>query len=215
MCSPASAIFAGTWAVSPGIARKASVKILAYCLMTNHVHLIAVPGEENSLARLLQRTQSEYASALNKTAERTGHVWQNRFYSCPMDGTHLVRAVHYVELNPVRAGLAGAAWTWPWSSARAHVVEDYVDPLITDDWMEFFGCWDYREWREMLAGDERLSDWEEVRRATRTGLPLGSDQFIGEVERRVGKTLRRPRGRPKKTKVSMEDEAVQGVMFAK
>jgi putative transposase len=90
--------------------------------MTNHVHLIAVPEREGSLARTLGCTHSEYALALNHAHGRSGHVWQNRFFSCPLGESHLLSALRYVELNPVRAGLASEPSGWPWSSARAHTV---------------------------------------------------------------------------------------------
>jgi putative transposase len=88
-------------------------RILGYCLMTNHVHLIAVPEREDSLARSMGSTHSEYALALNYAQGRSGHVWQNRFFSCPLEESHLLRALRYVELNPVRAELASAPDGWP------------------------------------------------------------------------------------------------------
>jgi putative transposase len=184
-----------------GYQAASGVRILAYCLMTNHVHLVAVPDGANGLARLLQRVHSEYALAANLRSGRNGHLWQNRFYSCPMDGTHLIRAMHYVESNPVRAGIVDAAWSWPWSSARAHVLEHVQDPVVAADWKDDWGGrWDFVEWREMLAaGAEGECDWQAVRVATQTGAPLGSERFVGELERRVGRRLRvRKRGRPQK-----------------
>src|SRR4051812_9724029 len=91
--------------------------VLGYCLMPNHVHLIVVPESDESLARALGGTHSDYALAVNASSTRTGHLWQNRFFSCPMDEGHAWRALRYVDLNPVRAGLVGTAWEWPWSSA--------------------------------------------------------------------------------------------------
>ena len=105
-------------------------KILGYCLMNNHVHLIAVPECEDSLAKTLARTHSEYARSVNHTQERTGHLWLNRFFSCPMGPTHLQRAMLYVDMNPVRAGLVTTPWDWLWSSARAHVLESAGDPVM-------------------------------------------------------------------------------------
>lgn len=175
------------------------VRVLAYCLMTNHVHLVVVPEQEDSLARLLQRTHSGYAVTINQRLERSGHVWQNQFYSCPMDTTHLIRAMRYVELNPVRAGMAAAAWQWPWSSARAHVSAWESDEVLAADWREFVGPWNYREWGELLAGEDAEAELEAVREATRRGAPLGSAGFVEEWERRSGRRLRvLGRGRPRK-----------------
>ena len=85
------------------------VTLLGYCLMTNHVHLVAIPERPDSLARALGQSHSRYAQRFNRRYGRTGHLWQNRFYSCPLGRTHLVRALLYVDLNPVRAGLGRAS----------------------------------------------------------------------------------------------------------
>ena len=84
---------------------EAGVRILAYCLMTKHVHFIAVPGREDSLAVLFGRAHGRYFQALNIRRGRCGHLWQARFHSCPMSGAHLQAGLRYVESNPRRAGL--------------------------------------------------------------------------------------------------------------
>jgi len=111
---------------------------------------------EHALARALGRAHSEYALALNQGQQRTGHVWQNRFFSCPMEERHLYTALRYVELNPVRAGMISVAWEWRWSSARAHVLDTGGDPVLDSQWKEYLGGWNGAEWKEMLArgGDE-------------------------------------------------------------
>ena len=97
-----------------GNSGQANVRILAYCLMLNHIHLVAVPEELDSLAICLRRTHGRYAQYLNVRCLRCGHLWQNRFYSCPMDNEHLWTALRYVELNPVRAGLTEKAEDFAW-----------------------------------------------------------------------------------------------------
>jgi REP element-mobilizing transposase RayT len=99
------------------------LSLLGYCLMSNHVHLLAVPHEEGALAMPLKQTHGRYASYWNATHKSSGHVWQGRFYSCPLDGAHLWIALRYAELNPVRAKLVGEASAWPWSSAAVHCQE--------------------------------------------------------------------------------------------
>jgi len=94
--------------------------IWAYCLMTNHIHLVAVPEREESLARALRDAHTVYAMRVNTRTQQSGHVWQGRFYSCVLDEWHLWAAVRYVERNPVRAGMVDRAEDHPWSSARAH-----------------------------------------------------------------------------------------------
>ena len=81
-------------------AEQARLRILAYCLMTNHVHLVAVPEEASSMMVALRRAHGRYAAYLNVRRARTGHLWQNRFYSCALDGPHTRVALRYVERNP-------------------------------------------------------------------------------------------------------------------
>ena len=95
--------------------------LLGYCLMPNHVHLVAVPEQETSLAKAVGRTNYEYAVYLNGRRRRSEYVWQNRFYSTSLSRDHLVAALRYVDLNPVRAGLVVEAVSYEWSSAAAHV----------------------------------------------------------------------------------------------
>ncbi len=180
-------------------AARHGVHILGYCLMTNHAHLVATPDRENSLARTLGQAHAEYAQALNQASRRSGHLWQNRFFSCALDESRLVSALQYVDLNPVRAGLAPLAWEWRWSSARAHSVEEVDDPVLDRDWGSRVGGWDYGAWRECLTYDLPAAERESLRRATLTGEPLGSQEFMTRLEREAGRRLRvLPRGRPRK-----------------
>jgi putative transposase len=77
--------------------------LLGYCLMSNHVHLVVVPKRIDSLRLTLKNTHGRYASYWNASHSSSGHSWQGRYYSCPLDLTHLWRALRYTELNPVRA----------------------------------------------------------------------------------------------------------------
>jgi putative transposase len=97
------------------------LRVLGYCLMTNHAHLVVVPDRADSLRLTLQRTQSHYAQRFNRRYGRSGHLWQGRFFSCPLGRDHLVTALAYVDLNPLRAHLVGRADHYPWSSAAAHL----------------------------------------------------------------------------------------------
>jgi putative transposase len=196
-------------------ATRYGVRILGYCLMTNHVHLVAVPERENSLARALGCTHSEYALALNHAQGWSGHVWQNRFFSCLLDESHVLRALRYVELNPVRAGLTSAPWDWPWSSARAHTLDHVLDPVLDCRWVEYFGGWDYHEWQEILSAGMPGGECDTVRRATHTGEPLGSREFVTALERQAGRRLRvLARGRPPKEPEAGDQAGLQGGLFA-
>jgi putative transposase len=80
-------------------------RLLGYCLMPNHVHLVAVPGRPDSVAKLLRVTHHRYALRINTRNDWQGHLWQERFHSFVMDEPHLLAAVRYIEMNPVRAGI--------------------------------------------------------------------------------------------------------------
>jgi putative transposase len=97
------------------------VEIRAYCLMPNHVHLIAVPSTDDGLRRAIGEAHRRYTRRVNFRESRRGHLWQGRFASFVMDGTYLLTAARYVEPNPVRAGLATDPWDYRWRSARAHL----------------------------------------------------------------------------------------------
>ncbi len=99
---------------------KYGLRIDGYCLMTNHVHVIGTPATEDAIAKAMGRTHFLYAQYINRIHHRSSHLWQNRFYSCAMGDDYFLKALCYVERNPVRAGLAGHAWDYAWSSARAH-----------------------------------------------------------------------------------------------
>jgi putative transposase len=108
--------------------------LVGYCLMSNHVHLVVVPHREDSLAATLKNTHGRYAAYWNVRRKSSGHVWQGRYYSCPLDRAHLWAALRYVELNPVRAGMAKTAEAWEWSSARAHLGTPPPATLAMEPW---------------------------------------------------------------------------------
>jgi len=90
---------------------KHRVRVLGYCLMTNHIHLIATPAHEDSLNLAIGRTHFLYTQLINRLHDRSGHLWQGRFHSCLMDGAYTLAAMRYVERNPVRAKMTRAPWT--------------------------------------------------------------------------------------------------------
>jgi len=96
------------------------VEMVGYCLMSNHVHLVAIPNKANALAVSLKETHGRFASYWNGIHSSSGHVWQGRYYSCPLDESHLWEALRYTELNPVRAATVARPEAWPWSSAPVH-----------------------------------------------------------------------------------------------
>jgi putative transposase len=94
-----------------------SLSLLGYCLMSNHVHLLAVPHTSEAMAQSLKQAHGRYATYWNARQSSSGHVWQGRFFSCPLDESHLWKGLRYVELNPVRARMVTAPELWKWSSA--------------------------------------------------------------------------------------------------
>ena len=95
-----------------------------YCLMTNHVHIVGVPQQEDALAKAIGRTHFLYTQYVNRLHGRSGHLWQNRFYSCALEDARVFDVLGYVELNPVRAGMVKKAWEYGWSSAAAWATQE-------------------------------------------------------------------------------------------
>jgi len=168
------------------------VAILGWCLMTNHIHLIALPLREDSLSMLLRRVQGRYAQYYNACSGRIGHLWQNRFLACVLAPDHLWSALAYVERNPVRAGMVERARDYPWSSAVAHITGRDPRGLLDMDWWRREA---HADWENVLDAAPRQSD-EALRAATYAGRPFGSDEFLREMAEQFDRHW--TRGRPKK-----------------
>ncbi len=158
--------------------------VWAYCLMTNHVHIVCVPRSEGSLSKTLRDAHTRYATWFNRRRAKSGHLWHNRYYSCVMDESHLWAAVRYVERNPVRAGLVTRAEQYLWSSAAAHCGLN-PDPLIQ---LPFPIQGRIADWGKWLA-DEDVALSAAVRHGTAGGRPLGGEDFLREIEMRAGLIL--------------------------
>jgi putative transposase len=178
--------------------------------MSNHVHLIVIPRTAEALAQALKHTHGRYASYWNARNASSGHVWQGRFYSCPLDETHLWRALRYVELNPVRAAMVTTAEQWRWSSAAAHCGSGVAQTLLEmERWRK---RWTMAEWREHLAAGESPTDMTALRQYAHTGRPLGSAEFVAALERSTLRPLTpRKVGRPKNP---LPDSKQDGFVFA-
>ena len=96
---------------------KSNLEVIAYCLMPNHIHIIAVPEIKRSLSSAIGRTHQVYTCYINNRENWQGHLWQQRFYSVPLTDDHLNTCIAYVHMNPVKAGLVKAAEEYRWSSA--------------------------------------------------------------------------------------------------
>ncbi len=171
------------------------VEIWGYCLMPNHVHLIAVPESEEGLRQAIGEAHRRYTRHVNFRERWRGHLWQGRFASFVMDEPYLLAAARYVELNPVRAKLVGKPETYAWSSARAHLRKQddvlvRVKPLLRlmPDWAAF------------LATGMKDEELTKLRRHEHTGRPLGDDPFLQRLEDRLGRVLHRAKPGPKPRK---------------
>ena len=160
------------------------VRYLAWCLMTNHIHLIAVPETEASLAKGIGEAHKRYSRMVNFREGWRGYLFQGRFFSCALEGSHTLAAIRYVLRNPVRAGVVRKAWNYRWSSAQWLVGKASADPLV----MESPVLREIDDWHALLSADpDTLKD---LRRHTRTGRPLGDESFLERVERLTGRSLR-------------------------
>ncbi|MHB1100107.1 MAG: transposase, partial [Burkholderiales bacterium] len=180
---------------------KSKVEVLAYCLMTNHVHLVAVPETDDGLQRMLKPLNMRYAQRINRAQNWKGHVWQGRFFSSPLDDDYLWATVRYVERNPVRAGIVDRAENYRWSSAAAHcgIRSDGVLDLKSR-WSKQFAA--VEDWSAWLSEADEMEKVRILRQNSEKGLPCGNLDFIQRLGLIVGRMLEfRPQGRPRKHEV--------------
>jgi putative transposase len=177
------------------------LEIWAYCLMPNHVHLLAVPQRANSLAQGIGRSNLMYTQYVNRTYDHTGRLWQNRYFSCPVEpNAYLWSLSRYIEMNPVRARVAEHAWDYRWSSARHHVLGEPDLVVGGAQWLAPTSREQYRDYLEHYQTQEQTFEWERIRTATQTGRPLGGPDFIDKLEIKLGRILRpQKRGRKKRS----------------
>jgi putative transposase len=166
-----------------------ATKCLAWCLMENHVHLILVPATLDGLRATLASAHTRYAQRVNYGQGASGHLFQGRYSSYPMDESHLMVAVRYVENNPVKAGLVAQAEDWRWSSARAHILGG--SDGLTD--VDAIGR-HVPNWRAYLQEGLEAADRDEAMEAAiRSGRPMGRAAWVARVAPPPS-----PRGRPGK-----------------
>ena len=174
------------------------VEILAYCLMTNHIHLIAVPTTEDGLQKVLKPLHMRYAQKINRERGWKGHFWQGRYFSSPLDGEYLLFATRYIERNPIRVKKVRKAENYKWSSARGHCGTAQDDILTKKmKWLNKYEGID--NWRQWLSIKEEKEKTDLIRRNTEKGIPTGSGRFIRKLEKLADRVLDyRPIGRPRK-----------------
>ncbi len=159
--------------------RQFLLRIWAYCLMTNHVHFIAVPDREDSIQRTFHRTNGAYSKRFNAKNRLVGHLWQERPFSCVLAEDHLWNAIRYVERNPIRAGLVEKAGHYRWSSASAHC-DGTVDDLLDADWNSRVVMSNWSAW---LEGSDNVDFESLIRDRTLAGSPCGGSEFVRDIEK--------------------------------
>jgi len=169
-------------------------QVYAYCLMTNHVHIIGNPLNESGMGNMMRILGVRHSQHINKSQGWSGHLWQNRYFSTMLDEAHLHKAVRYVEQNPVRAKMISQAVDYPWSTASAHCGLS-INPLIKGD-----RAWsgELDDWPRLLKENVDEEALREMRECTNSGKPSGDEDFVARISTLVGKRIeRRPRGRPR------------------
>ncbi len=168
------------------------IEIWAYCLMTNHVHLIVKPSRQSNLGKAIGEIHRRYTRMINFRENWKGYLWQGRFASYPMDKSWLLKAAAYVELNPVKAGMVKKAWDYRWSSVHAHLSgKDSQGIIQPENLLKLTG-----DWKAYLKEAQAFKSGE-FERHERTGRPLGTDRFIEKAERLLNRELKKKRPGPK------------------
>ncbi len=178
--------------------QKHQLQIWAYCLMNNHVHLLAVPDTETALSRGIGMTNQLYTKYLNHKLNQSGRIWQNRFFSCVVENDRSLWAVaSYIERNPLKGGLVESAELYRWSSAKAHLTGTSDSLLGAGTWLSQQEKCAYAEF--VRSGDRKTDN--AIRRATRTGRAFGSESFIDMLGFRLNQSLKPGKpGRPRTIK---------------
>lgn len=178
--------------------RAYGANILAYCLLKDRVHVIAVPKKKSSLAGFIGRTHYDYVRYLNGRRKRTGELWYDRFNSCVMDARKLRQAVLFVDQLAIQKKLVRKATKYKWSSAAAHATgKDGTGILDLKSWPP---ARLRKDWVKNLSAKVDTDFGEELLLASRSGRPIGGDAFIDKLEKKFKYRLRPlPVGRPPKS----------------
>lgn len=174
-------------------ARLFDLEVWSYCLMDNHVHLIVVPKDQESLSQAIAETHKLYTRMINFRERWRGSLWEGRFKSMVMDERYVYAAVRYVERNPVRANIVKRAEGYLWSSARFRVNKQ-ENPLLSD----FYLLEEISDWSKYLQEEEDKEQLGKMRLQSLSGRPLGDTNFLRNLEQRLGRTLIRRKPGPQR-----------------
>jgi putative transposase len=156
------------------------VEIWSYCLMPDHVHLIAIPKEKNSLTNCLRAAHGRYTKYIHQRTDTRGQFWQGRYASHLLDEQYLIGCARYIEINPVKRDYVDQPEDWQWSSARAHIMKS-DDPLVQEK--PLFARIT-TSWRDFLAENRPENEADLFYLHEKNGRPLGNDAFLAMVESR-------------------------------
>lgn len=185
-------------------AHKRQISLHAYCLMTNHVHLLLSSPSAAALGGLMQDMGRRYVQYVNRAYHRSGGLWQGRYkVSYIQSERYLLSCMRYIELNPVRAGMVVGPGDYRWSSYQANAI-GATNQLITprDEYLALDGDAHTRQqaYRDLFVNEADDPAWNLIRAATQQGVVVGESRFAEVIERRLGRgVLPRPRGRPPRT----------------
>ena len=184
--------------------KRTKSKLYAYCLMTNHTHLLIEPSSENGIAKMIQSIGRRYVQYINQSYKRTGTLWEGRFKSSLISkDEYLLACSRYIELNPVRAKMAEKPGDYPWSS-YSFKAEGKINTLLDYD-PAYLGLAKTKEerqvhYRRMFLKNIPDEELTHIRSATQRGGVTGSKDFIDRITRILGRSVvLRQRGRPIKS----------------
>ncbi len=171
------------------------MRVLAYCLMPNHFHLVLWPTADGDLSTWMHWMSNAHVRRYRQHYKGSGHVWQGRFKAFPVQtGEYLLTLIRYVERNPLRAGLVLAAERWLWSSVRSRLGLVLRPEWLVDGPLHLPS--DYVTW---LNEPATAAEAERIRKSVERGTPYGAEEWQERIAHQLGlESTLRPRGRPKK-----------------
>lgn len=192
------------------------VAVHAYCLMTNHVHLLMTPMTTSGISRVMQSVGRKYVQYINKTYRRSGTLWEDRHKASLIQADdYLLRCYRYIEMNPVQAQMVNHPGEYPWSSYRYHAYGE-VDPLITPhhlyEQLDRDTYLRQENYRSLFMTELDKDELHAIRRAVEFSMPLGNDRFRAEIEQALGRKIGyAKRGKPKQ--VRKEESKNMGIIL--
>jgi putative transposase len=180
----------------PESSQRLPMRLLSYCVMTNHFHRVLFPHEDGDLSSWMHWLMTAHVRRYHRHYGTSGHVWQGRFKAFPIQqDEHLLTIMRYVEPNPVRARIVRLAQRYPWSSIAKNVPMEnppalHPGPVKRD-----------KNWIDWVNTPLTEAELETVRKSVHRGTPYGTPRWQKLTAKKLGlESSLRPRGRPRKTR---------------